>query len=156
MKSIFYCINDILGVLFNKTCSFRDLFKLQCPPLKYSLQTTKRTTNREPTLRDLMSTLYLTTDKVDELEYHPISFGEGLMSSLGYFMGKTQTFERKPSSNGIAIVFILGGVTGKEIKCLTDICGALNKKNQRMVLCSTRISTPAKTMSSIIEPVHLY
>ena len=156
MKSTFYCINDILGVLFNKTCSFRDLLKLQCPPLKYSLQTTKRTTNREPTLRDLMSTLYLTTDKVDELEYHPISFGEGLMSSLGYFMGKTQTFERKPSSNGIAIVFILGGVTGKEIKCLTDICGALNKKNQRMVLCSTRISTPAKTMSSIIEPVHLY
>ena len=156
MKSTFYCINDILGVLFNKTCSFRDLLKLQCPPLKYSLQTTKRTTNREPTLRDLISTLYLTTDKVDELEYHPISFGEGLMSSLGYFMGKTQTFERKPSSNGIAIVFILGGVTGKEIKCLTDICGALNKRNQRMVLCSTRISTPAKTMSSIIEPVHLY
>ena len=155
MKSTFYCINDIPGVLFNKTCSFRDLLKLQCPPLKYSLQTTKRTTNREPTLRDLMSTLYLTTDKVDELEYHPISFGEGLMSSLGYFMGKTQTFERKPSSNGIAIVFILGGVTGKEIKCLTDICGALNKRNQRMVLCSTRISTPAKTLSSIIEPVHL-
>ena len=118
MKSTFYCINDILGVLFNKTCSFRDLLKLQCPQMKYSLQTTKRTTNREPTLRDLMSTLYLTTDKVDELEYHPISFGEGLMSSLGYFMGKTQTFERKPSSNGIAIVFILGGVTGKEIKCL--------------------------------------
>ena len=156
MKSTFYCINDILGVLFNKTCSFRDLLKLQCPPLKYSLQTTKRTTNREPTLRDLISTLYLTTDKVDELEYHPISFEEGLMSSLGYFMGKTQTFERKPSSNGIAIVFILGGVTGKEIKCLTDICGALNKRNQRMVLCSTRISTPARTMSSIIEPVHLY
>ena len=101
MKSTFYCINDILGVLFNRTCSFRDLPKLQCPPLKYSLQTTKRTTNREPTLRDLMSTLYLTTDKVDELEYHlttdkvdeleyhPINFGEGLMSSLGYFMGKT-------------------------------------------------------------------
>ena len=57
--------------------------------MKYSLQTTKRTTNREPTLRDLISTLYLTTDKVDELEYHPISFGEGLMSSLGYLMGKT-------------------------------------------------------------------
>ena len=106
-------------------------------------------------LRDLVSTLYLTTAKVVELEYHTISFGEGLMSSLGYYMGKTQTFEKKPSSNGIAIVFILGGVTGKEIKCLTNICGALNKRNQRIIICSTRISTPTRTLSSIIEPVHL-
>ena len=60
-----------------------------------------------------MSALLLSNAKVEELEYHPISFGEGLMSSLGYYMGKSQSFEKKPSSNSMIIVFMLGGITGK-------------------------------------------
>ena len=98
----------------------------------------------------------LSSAKVEDLEYHPISFGEGLMSSLGYYMGKSQSFEKKPSSNNIIIVFMLGGVTGKEIKCLTDINGQMSKRNHRIVIVSTRLATPARTLASIIDPKHLY
>ena len=103
-----------------------------------------------------MSALLLSNAKVEELEYHPISFGEGLMSSLGYYMGKSQSFEKKPSSNSMIIVFMLGGITGKEIRCLSDINGLVSKRNHRIIIGSSRLATPARTLASIIDTKHLY